>query len=82
VPFGTGSGNFHDEGPFEITGGTGRLAGATGEGTVVADGNVWTQQVNARYDGVIRFSAKDPAKEQAEAAKEAAKQAKEDAKQK
>lgn len=51
---------FHDEGTFVVTGGTGRFAGATGTGTIVADGVIdptdFTAHVTASYDGVIQFS--------------------------
>jgi hypothetical protein len=49
------TGNFHDEGPMWIVGGTGHFAGATGEGTVIANGNVYTGLVTAQYDGVIQL---------------------------
>jgi hypothetical protein len=57
---------FHDEGTFTITGGTGRFAGATGSGTVVADGAIdpatYTATVSASYDGVIQLARHDEGK--------------------
>jgi uncharacterized membrane protein YgcG len=51
---------FHDEGTFVVTGGTGRFAGATGSGTLIADGAIdpvtYVANVSASYDGVIQLA--------------------------
>jgi hypothetical protein len=49
------AGNVHVSGPFTITGGSGRLSGATGGGTVTGDGNIHQSDATVDVVGVLSF---------------------------
>lgn len=51
-------GTFHEDGTFEITGGTGRFEGATGSGQFSTDGTLQPQVVKATWTGTIRLGVK------------------------
>jgi hypothetical protein len=54
-----GDGSFHDDLSFDITGGTGRFADASGGGRLTADGNIYDVPtvVKSRLQGTIAMRA-------------------------
>jgi len=49
------TGDAHVKGPYEVTGGTGRFAAATGSGITSTDANVITSTATARLIGTLRW---------------------------
>jgi hypothetical protein len=49
----TGVGTFHGTGDYTVTGGTGRYAGATGEGTLNGHANILTSTADITADGTL-----------------------------